>query len=347
MKVAKLAERIGARLEGSGAIEIRAVRSLEVAGPDELSFVLDARQASRLDTSQAGAVILPDGLPCPGRPALRMANPYLGFARALALLHPPTLPSQGIHATAVVSSEATVDPTASIGPLCVVDAGVRIAADSVLEAQVYVGRDVQIGCGCRLYPQVTLREGVRLGDRVIIHSGAVVGADGFGYARDGARYVKIPQVGSVVLEDDVEVGANTTIDRATLGETRIGRGTKIDNLVQIGHNVQVGQDTVIVSQVGVSGSSRIGSRATLAGQAGIVDHVTIGDDAIVGAQAGVTKDVPAGTVVLGSPALPHGDFKRQHASVAALPGLRKLLRSLDQRVGELEQRLVGQGEGQA
>jgi UDP-3-O-[3-hydroxymyristoyl] glucosamine N-acyltransferase len=182
---------------------------------------------------------------------------------------------------------------------------------------------------------------VILGDRVIVHSGAVIGADGFGYARDGHRYVKIPQVGRVVIEDDVEIGANVTIDRATLGETRIGRGTKIDNLVQIGHNVCVGADTVIVAQVGISGSSRVGSRVTLAGQVGVVDHVEIGDDVVVGAQAGVTKDIPPGSAVLGSPAIPHGEFKRQLAVTSGLPRMRKLLRGLEERLAALEARLPG------
>jgi UDP-3-O-[3-hydroxymyristoyl] glucosamine N-acyltransferase len=175
---------------------------------------------------------------------------------------------------------------------------------------------------------------------VTVHSGAVVGADGFGYARDGARYVKIPQVGRVVLEDDVEIGANTAIDRATLGETRIGRGTKLDNLVHIGHNVRVGGDTVIAGQVGISGSTRIGSRVTLAGQAGVVDHVSIGDDVIVGAQAGVTKDIPAASIVLGSPAIPHREFKRQVATVARLSELVKTLRGLESRLKALEERLA-------
>jgi UDP-3-O-[3-hydroxymyristoyl] glucosamine N-acyltransferase len=175
---------------------------------------------------------------------------------------------------------------------------------------------------------------------VTIHSGAVVGADGFGFARDGARYVKIPQVGRVVLEDDVEIGANTTIDRATLGETRIGRGTKLDNLVHIGHNVRIGGDTAIAGQVGIAGSTRIGSRVTFAGQAGVVDHVSIGDDVIVGAQAGVSKDIPAGSIVLGSPAIPHLEFKRQVATVARLSELVKALRGLESRLKALEERVA-------
>ncbi|MBI2563793.1 MAG: UDP-3-O-(3-hydroxymyristoyl)glucosamine N-acyltransferase [candidate division NC10 bacterium] len=253
---------------------------------------------------------------------------------------PSSVPPPGIHPTAVVAADARVAPSASVGPLTVVGSGAEVGTDTILEAQVAVGAGVRIGRGCRIFPQVTLRDGVVLGDRVTVHSGAVIGADGFGYARDGHRYVKIPQIGRVVIEDEVEIGANVTIDRATLGETRIGRGTKIDNLVQIGHNVRVGADTVIVAQVGISGSTRIGSRVTLAGQVGVVDHVDIGDDVIVGAQAGVTKDIPAGSVVLGSPAIPHGEFKRQLAVAARLPEMRKILRALEERLAALEARLT-------
>jgi len=339
VRLDELAERLGCRLEGDGGIEISAVRGLEDAGPGDLSFVAHERYLSRLQASAAGAVILAEGWPRVDRPALRTPNPILAFARALTLLHP--LPSQapGIHPTAVVAPDARVAPDASVGALTVLSAGAEVGAGTILDAQVSLGAGVRIGRDCRIFPQVVLRDGVLVGDRVIVHSGAVIGADGFGFARDGHRYVKIPQIGRVVIEDDVEIGANVTIDRATLGETRIGRGTKIDNLVQIGHNVRVGADTVIVAQVGISGSSRIGSRVTLAGQVGVVDHVEIGDDVIVGAQAGVSKDIPPGSVVLGSPATPHGKFKRQVAAVARLPEMRKLLRALEERLAALESRL--------
>jgi len=326
-------------LEGDGTVEVRAIRSLDQAGPDDLTFLVDERHLPGLAVCRAAAVILAEGLPAADRPTLRTPNPYLALARALALFHPLPSPAPGIHATAVIASDARVDPSAAIGPLCVVGPGAVVGPASWLDAQVFVGAGVAIGSGCHLYPHVTLYEGTILGDRVIIHGGAVIGADGFGYARDGARYVKIPQVGCVVLEDDVEIGANAAVDRATLGETRIGRGTKVDNLVQIGHNVRVGEDTVVVSQVGISGSTRIGSRVTLAGQAGVRDHVSIGDGAIVGAQAGVSKDIPAGSVVLGSPAIPHGEFKRQVAAVAGLPAMRKLVRALETRLAALEARL--------
>ncbi len=339
VRLGVLAEQIGCRLEGDGGVEVVGVRALDEAGPTDLTFVTDARHAAQLPASRAAAVILPESAPAADRPTLRAPNPYLALARALAAFHPAERAAPGVHATAVVAADARVHAEASVGPLCVIAAGAEIGAGTVLDAQVFVGAQARIGRDCRIFPQVTLRERTELGDRVTVHAGAVIGADGFGYARDGARYVKIPQVGRVVLEDDVEIGANVTVDRATLGATRIGRGTKIDNLVQIAHNVRVGEDTVIVAQVGISGSSQIGSRVTLAGQVGVVDHVRIGDDAVVGAQAGVTKEVPPGAIVLGSPAVPHLEFKRQLAATARLPLLGKTLRALEERLRALEARL--------
>ena len=339
MRLADLAAATGCRLDGAADIEIRGVLSLEQAGPADLSFVARKDYLARLADSRAAAVIVGEDWGPVDRPALRTRNPYLALARALAIVYPPAVPAPGVHPTAVVAPEASVSPLATVGPLCVVGRGTSIGAHTVLEGQVAVGTDVRIGSHCRLAPQVVLRDGVALGDRVIIHSGAVIGADGFGYAREGTGYLKIPQVGRVVIEDDVEVGANTTIDRATLGETRIGRGTKIDNQVQIAHNVQVGADTIIVAQVGISGSTRIGSRVTIAGQVGVVDHVEIGDDVIVGAQAGVSKDIPSRSVVLGAPAVPHQEFKRQLAAVARLPEMRRLVQALEERMTALEARL--------
>lgn len=339
MRLGELAERLGCRLEGDGGLEVAAVRSLEEAGPHDLSFIARPAYLARLQGSAAGAVILGEGWPPVDRPALRTGNPYLALARALTIFHPTPTPAPGIHPTAVVAPDARVAPDACVGPLCVLGPGTAVGAGTILEAQVAVGARVRIGQGCRIFPNVTLRDEVVLGDRVIIHSGTVIGADGFGYGRDGHRYVKIPQVGRVVIEDDVEIGANVCIDRATLDETRIGRGTKIDNLVQVGHNVRIGSDTVIVAQVGISGSARIGSRVTLAGQVGVADHVEIGDDAIVMAQSGVGKDIPPRTAVFGSPAAPHTETKRQLAALARLPALRKAVRALEERLAGLEARL--------
>lgn len=345
MRLRELADALGCRLIGDGEIEIRGLASIDEARDGDLTFVASARHLSRLDATRASAVILRDeDGPCP-KPSLRTADPYLAFVRGLRLFHPPILPAPGVHPSSVVQPGVRLGEGVSIGPLSVIDEGVAIGPGTLVGAQVYIGRESVLGAECLLYPQVTIRERVEIGDRVIIHSGAVIGSDGFGYLRDarGAR-VKIPQVGRVVIESDVEIGANVAIDRATLGTTRIRRGTKIDNLVQIAHNVTVGEDTVIAALTGVSGSTSIGDRVMLAGQVGIVDHVEIGHDVIVGAQAGVTKDIPAGSAVVGSPAMPHLEFKRVVAAMQRLPRLLKAVQAMEARLRVLEAR-AGEGQG--
>jgi UDP-3-O-[3-hydroxymyristoyl] glucosamine N-acyltransferase len=228
VRLGELAERLGSRLEGDAGVEIGAVRGLEEAGPQDLTFVAREKNLPRLRASAAAAVIVGEGWSPVDRPALRTSNPRLALARALALFHPPCPPSPGVHPTAVVAPDARVAPDASVGPLSVLGPGAEVGAGTVLEAHVFVGAGARIGRGCRIFPQVILRDGIVLGDRVTVHSGTVIGADGFGYAQEGQRYAKIPQVGRVVIEDDVEIGANVCIDRATLDETRIGRGTKIE-----------------------------------------------------------------------------------------------------------------------
>lgn len=339
MRLGELAERVGCTLHGDPGLEIRAVRGIEEAGPGDLTFLANLRYVDQLPRCRASAIILPaDGPPCP-LPTLRTPHPYLAFGRAMQLFHPLAPPPTGIHPTAVLGNGVRLGQGVSVGALAVVADGVEVGEETWIGAQVYIGPGSRIGRRCVLHPRVTLREAVLVGDRVIIQSGAVVGSDGFGYARDElGRYVKIPQVGRVVLEDDVELGANVAVDRATMGETRVRRGTKLDNLVQVAHNVVIGEDTVIVAQVGISGSTTIGSRVTLAGQAGIVGHLRIGDDVTIGAQAGVTKDLPDGAVVLGSPAMPHMEYKRSVAAARRIPELRKLLRGLEERVRALEAR---------
>jgi UDP-3-O-[3-hydroxymyristoyl] glucosamine N-acyltransferase len=337
MRLAELAARLACRLEGPGEVEIRGVAGLEEAAPGDLTFLHNPRYADRLTATRASAVILGPGMAGPGLPVLRCPNPYLAFARAVLALYPAARPAPGMHPTACVAAAARVDPAASVGPLCVVEAEAEIGPGSVLVAQVYVGAGSRLGRDCLLYPQVVVREGVRLGDRVIVHGGTVIGSDGFGYARDEeGRYVKIPQVGGVAIEDDVELGANVAVDRAALGQTRIGRGTKIDNLVQIGHNVTIGEETVIVAQAGISGSTKLGRRVTLAGQVGIAGHLEIGDGATIGAQSGVDTAVPPGAVYWGSPARPHMEAKRRLAALARLVDAGKRLRALEARVRELE-----------
>ncbi|WP_025324357.1 UDP-3-O-(3-hydroxymyristoyl)glucosamine N-acyltransferase [Deferrisoma camini] len=341
MTLGELAEKLGAELRGDPAVEVTGVATLDRAGPGEVSFLSNPKYRPLLATTRAAAVIVAPAEAVEGRAALVTENPYLAFARAVELLHPRPRPEPGVHEGAWIHPDARLEEGVTALPGSRVDAGARVGAGTVLYPGVYVGRGARVGRGCVLHANAVVREECVLGDRVVLQPGAVVGSDGYGYARDGHRHVPIPQVGRVVLEDDVEVGANTTIDRAALGETRIGRGTKIDNLVQIGHNVTVGEDCLIVAQVGVSGSTRIGHRVVLAGQVGVAGHLRVGDGAMVGAQSGIGSDVPAGAVVSGSPAIPHGEWLRAQAVVKRLPDLRREMKAMERRLAELEARVRG------
>ena len=298
----QLAQALGATLEGDPRRVVTGVAPLESAGPDQVSFLTHARYHDVAKTSRAGAFVAgaeAGGLPAP---VLRVRAPQQALVDLLNLFHPPAVAVPGVHPTAVVAADARIDPTATVGAHAVVEAGARIGPRVRVGPLVYVGAGVEVGEDSTLGVHVALLDGVRVGRRVVIHPGAVLGADGFGFAFDGAQHRKIPQTGGVLIEDDVEIGANTTIDRATFGDTIVRRGTKIDNLVQIGHNVEVGEHSILVAQVGVSGSSRLGRGVVLAGQVGVADHVTIGDGTLVGAQGGVPSSLEAGGKFLGTPA---------------------------------------------
>ena len=333
LQLGELARRLGREVRGDAGVTLHGAAPLESAGPGELSFVRSLRWARLVESTRAGALIVPAGVDPGGRPAILSPDPGLDFARAVALLVPERLPRPGVHPGAQVDPSAEVDPEAAVGPGCVVGARSRVGPRSVLHANVTLYADVSVGADCRLHAGVVLREGTRLGDRVILQPGVVLGGDGFGFAfaEDGSLE-KVPQIGVVVLEDDVEIGANTTVDRATLGETRIRRGAKLDNLVQIAHNCDLGEGVVVVAQSGLAGSTRVGARAMLMAQSGVAGHLTIGERAFVGARAGLHKDVAPGARVWGTPQMEERAWHRAIAALARLPEALRRLRALERRL---------------
>ncbi len=337
-----IALKCGGEIKGPD-IELSGLAGLKEALPGQLSFLANLKYAEYLASTKASCVIVPRAAVIEGKTLIVSDNPYLTFAKAVTLFYNALRPNPqpGIHQTAVIDLSAEIDKSASIGALVVIEAGARVGANTVIMPLCYIGQGTSIGDDCLIYPQVSIREGCRIGHRVIMHGGAVVGSDGFGYAKDGEKYFKIPQVGNVILEDDVEIGANTAIDRGALGPTIVRQGTKIDNLVQIAHNVDIGKDGAIAGQSGVAGSTIIGDRVVMAGQVGLVGHIKIGDDVIFGAQSGVTKSTPSKTMVSGYPARPHSEARRREASVAMLPEYIKKINALEKRIAQLEEKLKG------
>jgi UDP-3-O-[3-hydroxymyristoyl] glucosamine N-acyltransferase len=337
--IKELADFLGCALEGDGASSVSGVASPAAARADDLIYVESPRHLDRAATSAAMCVVIAPGLSLPGKTLLRAANPKLAFARAAEWLVPPAPIAKGIHPTAVIASSAQLAAGAAVGPYAVIEEEVQVGAGTEIGAFCFLGRGTRIGERCRLYPRVTLYAGSRLANRVILHSGAVIGADGFGYVTEGGKRRKFPQVGKVDIHDDVEIGANTTIDRGSLDRTEIGAGTKLDNLVHIAHNVTIGENTVIAAQTGISGSSVIGTNVAMGGQVGVADHCEIEDNAVVGAQAGIPtgKTVRTGQIVWGTPARPLDKFKQQFAQFSRLP-------TLVERVKRLESRIFTQNE---
>ncbi len=321
MKLSTLAEALGGDLVGGVDVDVTAVADPDHVTPGTIVMVREARHLSQAEASVASALLLPQTLSSSRKPAIRTSNVRVAFARLLTLLHPDVSAVPGTHATALIGQGTRLGADCSIGPYVVIGEDCTLGRGVVLHTGSTIGRGVTIEEGTVIYPHVSIYDRSVIGRRVIVHAGAVIGSDGFGFAPDAGRQIRIPQIGRVVLEDDVEVGANTTIDRATLGETRIGAGTKIDNLVQIGHNVHIGRDVIIVAAVGISGSVTIGDGVTLAGQVGIVDHVDIGAGAIVLARGLVSKDVPPGAVVSGSPIQPHRTELKFQAALRQVPDL--------------------------
>jgi UDP-3-O-[3-hydroxymyristoyl] glucosamine N-acyltransferase len=337
MTVREIARLVNGLVEGEAAREIRGVAALDMAGPADLTFATDTRALGQAAHSHAGCILIPQGNSLEGHTAVTVAEPKLAFIWAAAELIPAARHPEGIHPTAVVLPEASLGPGVSLGPYCVVESRSRVAARTRLAARVVVGEDATIGEDCVFHPGVTIYPGARIGSRVILHAGVVIGGDGFGYVFAEGRHHKFPQLGGVVIEDDVEIGSNSTVDRGSLGTTVIGEGTKIDNLVQIAHNVRIGKHCVIVAQTGISGSVDVGDYAVIGGQVGIGDHVKIEGGATIASGGGVLpgKIVRRGSVIWGIPGRPLAVFKRQYAHLSRLPELAR-------RVSELERLLRSQ-----
>ncbi|NWF92543.1 MAG: UDP-3-O-(3-hydroxymyristoyl)glucosamine N-acyltransferase [Syntrophaceae bacterium] len=335
-RLKELAEWVGGTVVGDEELEISGVAPIEEARSGQITFIGAPKYLPKINETGASAVIVSREIPSSPKALLCVNNPYLAFAKIFALFSQRPYQPKGIDSRAWISptarlgQEVTIHAFASIGDRCAIGDRVTIYPG------VYVGEDSSVGDDSVLYPNVSIYPGSVIGKRVILHSGVVVGSDGFGYVKEGRKNVKIPQMGNVEIEDDVEIGANTTIDRATFGKTVIRRGTKIDNLVQVGHNVVIGEDSIIVAQVGIAGSTKIGSNVTLAGQVGVADHVEIGDNVMVGAQSGIAQDIAANQAYTGSPALPHREFLRAAMAFPKLPEMRKTLIDIERRLKRIE-----------
>lgn len=344
LKLSEIAQQLGCRLEGDGSADIRRVAGIEQAGPGDLTFVANKKYWNRLASTRASAVILHDRDRVDG-PApfaiLRSPQPYLSFARALQVFAPPAAPAAGVDRLAAVAADAVIGADAAIGPFVVVGAGATIGARTTIFPNVVIGPGARVGDDCVLHAGVSIRERVVIGNRVTILDGAVLGSDGFGFVKqpDGT-HLKIPQLAAVVVEDDVEIGANTTIDRPAVGETRIEAGTKIDNLVQIAHGVRIGRRSLLASQVGIAGSTVVEEDVTLAGQVGVNGHIRIGKGAIASGKTGVTRDIEPGAFVSGYPGIPNLEWRKAQVLVRHLPQLKKRIESLEQQIADLQEKLA-------
>jgi UDP-3-O-[3-hydroxymyristoyl] glucosamine N-acyltransferase len=338
--LAVLADLVGGCVCGDPSTSVSGVAPLDAAGPDQISFLTNPKYQDKILSTQAAAIIAhPSVKGTIDKDLLIVENPYLAFAKVLTFFEVTEHKGAGVLPGACVHPDAKVAENVTISPGCVVAAGAQIGKSSFLAANVVVGENTVIGEDCILHANVTVREKCILGDRVIIQPGAVIGSDGFGFAPNGHAYFKIPQVGYVIIEDDAEIGACTCIDRGTLGATRVGRGAKIDNLVQVGHNVEVGEDTILVSQVGISGSTVIGKHCTFGGQSGAAGHIAIGDNVTVAARGGITNDVEGNQMLAGLPAIPHKEWLKMAMTMTHLPEMRRELRQLKKQMEELQEKL--------
>jgi UDP-3-O-[3-hydroxymyristoyl] glucosamine N-acyltransferase len=337
MRTEEIARLVAGKLQGDPNLEIRGVAALESAGAQELTYAEGERADEKTERSQAGCILVEEGAAVAGKTVIAVARPKLAFIRAATALAPARVRLAGIHPTAVVAPEACLGENVNVGPHVVIEGGVIVGARTCLLAGAFLGEGSEVGEDCVIYPRVTVYPGAKLGNRVILHAGVVIGSDGFGYVFAEGRHVKFPQLGGAILEDDVEIGSNSTVDRGSLGTTVVGEGTKIDNLVQVAHNVRIGRHCVIAAQTGISGSCIIGDYVVMGGQVGLGDHVRIEDRVVIGGQAGILpgKVLRSGSTVWGTPARPLAEFKKTQARVALLPKLVKKVEELSRRVETL------------
>ncbi len=336
----EIAALINGEVVGDDSVVITGVSGIKEARPGDITFLANPKYIPFIETTQASAIITSRDIKDASKPIIRLADPSLGFEKVVLFFskvevkHP-----KGIHPTVILGKSACLGKNAAIGPYVIIEDNVLVGDNTIIYGGCYIGHSAQIGSDTLIYANVTIRESVTIGNRVVVHSGTVIGSDGFGFASINGKHLRIPQIGTVVIEDDVDIGSNVTIDRARFNKTIIGKGTKIDNLVQIAHNVVIGENSIIVAQVGISGSTNIGKGVTLAGQSGVAGHLTVGDGVIVAARAGVIKSVPANTIVSGFPAKPHETAKRVNACVQNLPKLYENVKSLKKKIEEMELKL--------
>ncbi len=330
----ELGELVEAEVRGDAGLRITGVARIEEAGPGDITFLANPAYAKFLSASRAGAVILKEAPPEGKATYLLTSEPYVAFLKVLQAFYPPApSPEPGVHPSAVVADDVELGEGSYVGPLCVLEPGVRIGRNTRLTSHIYLGRNAQLGDDCLLYSHVSIREGCKVGNRVILQNGVQIGSDGFGFAPQDQTYLKIPQVGIVVIEDDVEIGANTTVDRATLGETRIKQGVKLDNLVQVAHGVEIGRNTVIAAQSGISGSTKLGEGIMMGGQVGVAGHLRISDGVMVAAQTGLHKDHGPNVAVGGYPSREIKQWRRIEAALTRLPDLITRMRKVEKKLG--------------
>jgi len=343
-KLSEIAALIGGTIQGDETVIIKNLRPIDEAGEHDLAFIANMKYFKMLATTGASAVLAPPGTTADGKNLILVKDPYAAFARLLGVFYPQDHGRTGVSPEAYIEAGAEVSDRATVFPRSFISAGAKIAAGAVIYPGVFIGRNVSVGENSILYANVSVYAGCIIGKRVILHSGVVIGADGFGFATPGADNAKVPQVGIVQIDDDVELGANTTVDRATMGKTWIQRNVKIDNLVQVAHNVVIGENSAIAAQTGISGSTKIGKSVMIGGQVGIVGHISIGDRVMIGASSGVHKDIPAGQIGGGAPFLPRKEWLKIEMTKLKLPDMRANLDKLVKQVEKLEEKINSTGE---